>query len=198
MNSTSEADRQTAAPHAINLTPVVSAITKAGQSLGEAATGILAQAGKQWSALIADAQAERKASETGAAAEVVQDQAATSRPAQPQAPVMVPAPAATTTAAPAAPPVEPVTAAATVEATASAPAGPTSSAAADDLEQIRGIGPKVAALLRDAGITTFDQLAAADVEQLRAILLNAGTRYRVTDPTPWPAEARQLLEARGN
>jgi len=40
----------------------------------------------------------------------------------------------------------------------------------DDLNHIRGIGPRYAALLGDSGIHTFDDLAAADAEQLRAII----------------------------
>ena len=66
----------------------------------------------------------------------------------------------------------------------------------DDLVQVNGIGPKVAALLNEAGITTLTQLAAISTDQLRAILTKAGPRYRIVDPTPWPAEARRLLETR--
>jgi len=66
----------------------------------------------------------------------------------------------------------------------------------DDLVQVNGIGPKVAALLNEAGITTLTQLAATSTDQLRAILTTAGPRYRIVDPTPWPAEARRLLETR--
>lgn len=40
----------------------------------------------------------------------------------------------------------------------------------DDLTRIRGIGPKYAALLAENGIQSFDELAAADPEQLRAII----------------------------
>ncbi len=62
-----------------------------------------------------------------------------------------------------------------------------------DLVQIEGIGPKTAGLLNDAGITTVSQLAATSVEQLRAILEQAGPRYRIVDPTAWPARAQALL-----
>jgi predicted flap endonuclease-1-like 5' DNA nuclease len=36
----------------------------------------------------------------------------------------------------------------------------------DDLEVVEGIGPKIAGVLREAGINTFAQLAAADIAQL--------------------------------
>lgn len=62
-----------------------------------------------------------------------------------------------------------------------------------DLVQIDGIGPKTATLLVDAGITTVSQLAATPVEQLRAILDQAGSRYRIVDPSAWPAKAQALL-----
>jgi len=57
----------------------------------------------------------------------------------------------------------------------------------DDLKRIEGIGPKIASLLRDAGIATFAQLAAADVERLREIL--AAANLRIADPTTWPEQA---------
>ena len=68
-------------------------------------------------------------------------------------------------------------------------------AAADDLVQINGIGPKVASLLQEAGIASFAQLAATPVERLREILDGAGARYRVTDPSSWPAQAQALKDA---
>jgi predicted flap endonuclease-1-like 5' DNA nuclease len=57
----------------------------------------------------------------------------------------------------------------------------------DDLRRIDGIGPKISGALQGAGITTFAQLAAADVGQLRQILREAGVR--VTNPTTWPEQA---------
>jgi predicted flap endonuclease-1-like 5' DNA nuclease len=57
----------------------------------------------------------------------------------------------------------------------------------DDLRRIEGIGPKISGVLQGAGITTFAQLAAADVGQLRQILREAGVR--VANPTTWPEQA---------
>lgn len=63
----------------------------------------------------------------------------------------------------------------------------------DDLTRLSGIGPKTATLLAAAGITSYAQLAAASEPELRAILLNAGPRFRLIDPSAWPAQAGRLL-----
>ena len=60
---------------------------------------------------------------------------------------------------------------------------------ADDLTKIEGIGPKIAQVLADAGITTFAVLAGTSAGRLREILNAAGSRYRITDPTTWPEQA---------
>jgi large subunit ribosomal protein L30 len=59
----------------------------------------------------------------------------------------------------------------------------------DDITRIEGIGPKIAEVLRDAGIATFAQLAATSADQLRAIL-QPQPRLRMADPTTWPEQAR--------
>ena len=69
-------------------------------------------------------------------------------------------------------------------------------AGADDLEKIEGLGPKVSELLHAAGITTFAQLAAAPVTQLKEILHAAGSRYAMMDPTTWPEQS--ALAAKGD
>jgi ribosomal protein L30 len=60
-------------------------------------------------------------------------------------------------------------------------------AAADDLAVIEGIGPKIADVLRTAGIDTFAQLAAADSASLTEILQAAG--LRLAAPDTWPEQA---------
>jgi predicted flap endonuclease-1-like 5' DNA nuclease len=164
---------------AVTLTPVVSTIAGYGHTIANAAAGIVAQAGKQWSQIVSDAQAELKAEEAPYDAQVLQTEAPASvLAAAEQAPV------STTAIEPWAP--------------AAVAAEPVAAERVDDLEQIDGIGPKVASVLREAGITTFDQLAATDAGQLRALLVSANPRYRMFDPTPWPAEARRLGEASNN
>lgn len=61
---------------------------------------------------------------------------------------------------------------------------------ADDLKKIEGIGPKIQQILGDAGIGTFEKLSNSDVEQIREILLTAGSRYKMFDPTTWPEQAK--------
>ena len=64
--------------------------------------------------------------------------------------------------------------------------------AADDFKLIDGIGPKVESVLHSAGITTFEQIADSDPDQIRQILTDAGPRYRVINPDGWPDQARAL------
>lgn len=59
----------------------------------------------------------------------------------------------------------------------------------DDLTKIEGIGPKISGLLQAAGIKTFTQLAAADVNKLEQILAEAGPRYKLAEPATWPEQA---------
>ena len=67
---------------------------------------------------------------------------------------------------------------------------PDAASQADDLRIIEGIGPKISQLLNEAGISTFAQLASADIEDLRRILANAGSRFRLAKPDTWPEQAR--------
>jgi predicted flap endonuclease-1-like 5' DNA nuclease len=64
----------------------------------------------------------------------------------------------------------------------------------DNLVILEGIGPKISAVLKSAGIDTFHQLASTPVERLREILLAAN--LRLPDPTTWPEQA--ALAAQGD
>ena len=66
-------------------------------------------------------------------------------------------------------------------------------AVVDDLAAIKGIGPKYAAQLSAAGITSFAALAAADPQRLRAIVNAPG--WRQVDYPTWVAEAKSLAVA---
>ncbi|WP_080054046.1 50S ribosomal protein L17 [Spirosoma aerolatum] len=59
----------------------------------------------------------------------------------------------------------------------------------DDLTKIEGIGPKIAELLNNAGITTFAQLADAQDEAVQQVLVDAGPRFNVHDATTWNEQA---------
>ena len=62
----------------------------------------------------------------------------------------------------------------------------------DDLEIIEGIGPKIAAVLKQAGISTFAQLAKEEPAHIKQILETAG--LRLADPTSWPGQAKLAAE----
>ena len=57
----------------------------------------------------------------------------------------------------------------------------------DDLKRIEGIGPKIASVLGEAGITSFAGLAQTDVAHLRSLL--DAPKLRMADPTTWPHQA---------
>lgn len=65
----------------------------------------------------------------------------------------------------------------------------------DDLKVIEGIGPKIASLLNEAGITTFKQLSETAVSRLDEILVAAKLR-RIADPGTWPEQARLAAEGK--
>ena len=58
-----------------------------------------------------------------------------------------------------------------------------------DLKIVEGIGPKIEVILKKAKITTWDDLAKADVDKIREILAAAGSRFKMHDPTTWPTQA---------
>ena len=59
----------------------------------------------------------------------------------------------------------------------------------DDFKKIEGIGPKISELLKAAGIASFADLAGTDPEKIKEILAEAGSRYKMHDPTTWPQQA---------
>src|ERR1044071_3753718 len=58
----------------------------------------------------------------------------------------------------------------------------------DDLTKIEGIGPKVAKVLRAAGITKFDALAGADAAEVQNLLNEAG--LQMMNPEGWIEQAK--------
>ncbi len=60
------------------------------------------------------------------------------------------------------------------------------SAVADDIELIEGIGPKIGAAFRAAGVSTFKHLAETPVERMKEILAAANLR---ADPSTWAEQA---------
>lgn len=62
----------------------------------------------------------------------------------------------------------------------------------DDLTKLEGVGPKLAEILVEGGITTYAAIAAASVEDIQKILETAGSRYASKDPAPWIEQAKGL------
>jgi len=67
-------------------------------------------------------------------------------------------------------------------------------ASADDLTKLEGIGPKVAKVLNDAEITTFDDLARAEAADVKSVLNKAG--LQMMNPEGWIEQAS--LAAKGD
>jgi predicted flap endonuclease-1-like 5' DNA nuclease len=59
----------------------------------------------------------------------------------------------------------------------------------DDLKVIDGIGPKLEMILQDGGIKTYEQLAEAKITTLKEILIAAGPRFKMYDPSSWRQKA---------
>ena len=68
----------------------------------------------------------------------------------------------------------------------------------DNLKVIDGIGPKIETLLNDAGITSFEQLAKADIVELKMILEDANLSFKFYNPTAWKKQAKMELMQRSN
>jgi large subunit ribosomal protein L27 len=66
----------------------------------------------------------------------------------------------------------------------------------DDLKIVEGIGPKIETLLKEGGISTWAELAAASEDRLKEILDAAGPRYQIHDPSTWPAQAKFAAEGK--
>jgi small subunit ribosomal protein S1 len=95
-------------------------------------------------------------------------------------------------------PAAPAPAAAKAEAPAAeAPVAATEAATSkDDLVIIEGIGPKIAGILNDNGVTTFAQLAATTPEQIRTWLDAAGSQFQVHDPASWPLQSQLAADGK--
>ncbi|MBP7273035.1 MAG: hypothetical protein KA974_04300 [Saprospiraceae bacterium] len=59
----------------------------------------------------------------------------------------------------------------------------------DDLKIVEGIGPKIEQILHGSNVKTWKQLSQTSTDRLRAILSDAGDRYRLHDPSTWAQQA---------
>ncbi len=83
--------------------------------------------------------------------------------------------------------------AAPVMATGNAPA---TKGGKDNLEIIEGVGPKIAQVLNENGITTFGQLADAEPEAITAMLKASGGRFSLANPESWAEQAALLRDGK--
>ena len=60
---------------------------------------------------------------------------------------------------------------------------------ADDLTVIEGIGPKINELFKNAGLKTFADVAKASIPEMRKILDDGGSRFRIANPETWAQQA---------
>ena len=66
----------------------------------------------------------------------------------------------------------------------------------DDIELIEGIGPKIAKVLADNGITTFAALATAKADDLTAMLKASGGRFSAASASTWAEQAALLRDGK--
>lgn len=59
----------------------------------------------------------------------------------------------------------------------------------DDLKIIEGIGPAIEAILKKAGLDTFEAIAQADPDEIETILLVSDPHLALFDADTWPAQA---------
>ncbi len=66
----------------------------------------------------------------------------------------------------------------------------------DDLKKIEGIGPKIASILSENGLETFEKLSKATVATLEGILKEAGNRYTRHKPHTWPEQSKLAFDGK--
>ncbi len=59
----------------------------------------------------------------------------------------------------------------------------------NDLKIIEGIGPKIADVLNDNGISTWKDLSNTTAEEIKSMLEKGGNRFSFANPTSWPKQA---------
>jgi large subunit ribosomal protein L21 len=66
----------------------------------------------------------------------------------------------------------------------------------DDIELIEGIGPKIAKVLADNGITSFAKLAETQPDAITAMLKASGGRFSLASTDTWPRQAALLRDGK--
>jgi predicted flap endonuclease-1-like 5' DNA nuclease len=65
---------------------------------------------------------------------------------------------------------------------------------ADDLKLVEGIGPKIEELFHKAGLKTWLSVAKSKPAELKEILVAAGERYQIHDPSTWPKQCQMMVD----
>lgn len=65
---------------------------------------------------------------------------------------------------------------------------------ANDLTVIEGIGPKINELFNNAGVKTFAQLSKQSIPQMRQVLDDGGSRFRIANPSKWAQQSALAAE----
>lgn len=60
----------------------------------------------------------------------------------------------------------------------------------DNLQIIEGVGPKIESLLHKAGYNTWTDVSNASADDLKKVMDDAGSRFKLADPTSWPHQAK--------
>ncbi len=71
-----------------------------------------------------------------------------------------------------------------------------SKAGKDNIEIIEGIGPKIAQVLADNGISTFAALANAKADDMTAMLKASGGRFSLANTASWAEQAALLRDGK--
>ena len=58
------------------------------------------------------------------------------------------------------------------------------------------MGPKISEILSNGGLDTWAKVAAATPEQIKEILVAAGTRYQIHNPGTWPRQAELAVSGK--
>jgi large subunit ribosomal protein L21 len=66
----------------------------------------------------------------------------------------------------------------------------------DDIELIEGVGPKIAKVLADNGITTFAKLAETTPAAIAGMLEASGGRFALASNDTWPQQAALLRDGK--
>jgi predicted flap endonuclease-1-like 5' DNA nuclease len=67
---------------------------------------------------------------------------------------------------------------------------------ADDLKLVEGIGPKIEELFHAAGLKTWKAVSETDPSRLKEILVAAGERFQMHNPSTWPKQCKMMVDGK--